>query len=171
MNNDYLEKNAVISECRTYRYTLSRVWDTNFPKLGIVMLNPSRADALKDDPTIRRCVGFAKRWKFGSLVVVNVYSARLTNPEYLQIIGEPIGPETERYFKESLTDAEMVLLAWGSNIKGNQAAHAIQWLQEVNTNGKRFVHLGLTKDGQPKHPLYIKSDTVPQPFNFERYGK
>jgi len=155
-----LEMNAVIDDTGQYRYSLTRLWDKNLPKLVFLMLNPSTANHFEDDPTIRRCVNFSKRWGYGSLEVVNLFAFRATDPKELLTCSDPIGKENNRYIKEALKDAELVIAAWGT--KGNILKRNEQVIELLNNND---IHcLTLTKDGHPKHPLYIKNDERPKKF-------
>lgn len=150
---------ARISECGTYRYTLSRHWSDG-DALVFVMLNPSTADATEDDPTIRRCMGFARREGYAGIVVVNLYAYRSTDPKALLTCGDAVGPENDTYLRLLLTEQRRrgnpVLAAWGANARLDRVGHVLNLVPGVD-----WRCLGTTKQGAPKHPLYIKSD---QPF-------
>jgi hypothetical protein len=127
------------------------------------MLNPSTADAERDDPTIRRCVAFSRLWGCGKLQVVNLFAFRATNPRDLRLAEDPVGPENSRYVKEAVEAAGPVVCAWG--VHGghlDQDLAMLRWLAEV---GARPMALAVTKDGHPKHPLYVRSDTQLMPFS------
>ena len=113
-----MKKSALISECGNYRYSLSRIWDESLPKLLFIMLNPSTADADNDDPTIRRCIGFAKGWGYGGIVVGNLYAYRSTNPMKLifeaSIGTDIVGPDNDRYLQEMSAQCSEIVFAWGS---------------------------------------------------------
>lgn len=149
---------AVISDCGRYRYELIRRWG-NDPMLEFIMLNPSTADANKDDPTIRRCIGFAKRWGYGALVVRNLYAYRATSPTILAAADDPIGPLNAAYLGNNI--AHCTVVAWGAN------PAVAGWLQGYpyditkSLRRPRFVCLGLTTKGHPRHPLYIPSSFSP----------
>jgi len=120
------------------------------------MLNPSTADANVDDPTIRRCIGFAKREGCGGLVVVNLYAYRATNPDDLLKAINPIGsPETEIHLNKAVAEIDGPLIAaWGAfTVRG---AHPAYWIKQ--RYGDRLMCLGRTKDGHPRHPLYLSND-------------
>ena len=123
------------------------------------MLNGSTADANNDDPTLRRCMRFSQVWGFGSLEVVNLFGYRTTLPTELKKANDPIGPENDTYIIKAIKDAEMVIAAWGTNgTYKNQDKHVIKLLKD---NGIKPYYIDLSKDGIPKHPLYLKSDLKP----------
>lgn len=148
---------AEISPCGQYRYWLLRVWDRSLPTLPIVMLNPSTADASKDDPTIRRCMSFAKGFGYGGIRVVNLFAFRATSPADMKAAADPYGPEgsavlSEIFMVAGMTDAP-VLAAWGAH--GNHKGRADMIKTSAKGWNVRLVCLGKTADGHPRHPLYI----------------
>ena len=149
---------AIISECGTYRYTLTRELNCpirwNKPCL-FIMLNPSTADATKDDPTIRRCIKFAERHKCTKLTVVNLFALRATDPKELLNHPDPIGPLNHQYLEDEVDIHQhgLIIAAWGSHPFAKDRA-----TQVIESFGP-FSCLGRTKDGSPRHPLYVKSDT------------
>jgi len=147
-----VRKRAVISADGKYRYLLERCWSEG-PTITFVMLNPSTADADIDDPTIRRCMGFAKKLGYGGLRVVNLYAFRATNPKDLWTVGDPIGEENDDYLLQALQESKLVIAAWGINAKQDR-------IKEISNlmGARKFFALGLTKDGNPRHPLYVHSD-------------
>ena len=165
------------SPCRKYRYTLWREWsvgDTllfaeppkekivtppgDFKYLMVIGLNPSTADETKDDPTIRRCIDFAKRWGFGALCMTNLFAWRDTKPANMRKAAEPIGAENDRYLLECARGAGLILAAWGKNGSFMRRDTAVLSLLPS-------VHrLRLNDDGSPEHPLYIPATTLPVPF-------
>ncbi|MGA7935930.1 MAG: DUF1643 domain-containing protein [Kovacikia sp.] len=152
---------AILDPTKTYRYSLWREWDSRAPRVGFVMLNPSRADASVDDPTLRRCLGFARSWGYGSLEVVNLFAYRTPNPYELCQVADPIGIENDFYLASLNQRVQQIILAWGNwgtLYNRNQAAIALLATQEVYC-------LGLTKLGNVKHPLYLKRDTKPVAFS------
>jgi hypothetical protein len=149
---------AVFSACGTWRYELHRELPGGNGTLNFVMLNPSTADAVRDDPTIRRCIGFARAWGFAHLVVTNLFALRTPEPRRLALASDPVGPENDRHLVERARGADRVICAWG--IHGRLAgrdAHVVTLL-----DGVRLEHLGLTRAGQPRHPLYLKGNVLPQ---------
>lgn len=159
---------AIISLCGTYRYTLHRripqVLRWIKPCL-FIMFNPSTADAQRDDPTIRRCVGFARAWGCTSLTVVNLFAYRATDPQQLVEArrhgADIIGCENDRHIREQIEAHSLgrVIAAWGANSLAPQRARQIApLLQTVEA-------LAVTADGQPRHPLYLRADLEPQPWS------
>lgn len=150
---------AIISDCGTFRYQLHRRWsEANDKGLVLwVMLNPSTADAERDDPTIRRCIGFSKAWGYCGLMVGNVYALRSTDPKNLWKAADPIGPENDRHLNDMAARASLIMLAWGNNARPVRAAAVVHLLRQWSD-----VHcLGISNIRAPKHPLYIRGDTTP----------
>jgi hypothetical protein len=144
---------AVFSECERYRYALTR--DVGDNPLVFIMLNPSTADEKDDDPTIRRCRGFAKDLGYDGLIVVNLYAYRATRPKDLwKINSDPVGDYNDDFIIR-LCEGRDVCCAWGANAKIGRVAEVNNILS--NLQGTRVFCLGLTKGGMPKHPLYIKA--------------
>jgi len=149
---------AEISHCGTYRYVLSRPSIVRFPEKGTAlfcMLNPSTADATVDDPTIRRCRGFAKDWFCNGFTVVNLYALRATDPRELWKHPDPVGPANDGWLKSLAHEYGDVVCAWGANAREDRVRHVVGLFLSV---GARLWHLGLTKAGAPRHPLYIRAD-------------
>ena len=121
-----------------------------------VMLNPSTADADTDDPTIRRCVGFAQTWGFGAIVVVNLFALRSTDPQRLRTHPDPIGPENDRFIWQATESSLLSVAAWGNHgsLRGDEVAAMIPRLQVLKMTG----------GGQPAHPLYLRRDLKPVPM-------
>lgn len=145
----------MISSCGRYRYKLSRRWDPADWCL-FVMLNPSTADALADDPTIRRCIGFTRSWGFGGLLVGNLYAWRATRPADLPEQGAE-GRWNDWWLRVMARRASMVVCAWGANAEPERAEHVRALLGDA-------YHMGLTAGGQPRHPLYLPGATAPTPW-------
>lgn len=149
---------AVISPCERYRYLLKRPCDDMLaPRAAavFVMLNPSTADAQVDDPTIRRCRGFAKTWGCRGLVVANLYALRSTDPGALRGVQDPIGPENDRHLQELAREYGDIVCAWGSHAEPPRVEHVSRILRLA---GARLWCLGTNKDGAPRHPLYVPAD-------------
>lgn len=161
-------KEAYISECGRYRYWLMRSWGAG-KKLIFVMLNPSTADALIDDPTIKRCMGFARREGFDGILVLNLFAYRATNPKELEgaAFGLDItGSENARfihlYMQLAVEGNIPVVCAWGSNKAVDDSGE--RFIEHAETLGVKVVCLGQTKSGAPKHPLYISSEQPLVPY-------
>lgn len=152
-----MPKYAVISECEKFRYVLSRTWSAG-PRCLFVMLNPSTADATKDDHTIRKCVEFCKRWGFCALDVVNVYAFRATDPREMKKAGYPRGPANHLYLEAYAKEASCIVLAYGRHARSLDAALAQHHLS-IGAPKTEFRCLGKNKDFTPKHPLMISYDT------------
>ena len=149
----FTASSAVLSDCGRYRYRLDRKWSDG-PAMCFVMLNPSTADADIDDPTIRRCIGFAKREGCGALVVVNLFNFRSTRPEDMADADNPEGDDADLRLLEAIEEIDGPLIAaWGAHwMAKDRAAHVTAMI------GIHMVCLGKTKDGHPRHPLYVKGD-------------
>lgn len=152
-----------------YRYSLGRDWTvTPTPRRVLwIMLNPSTADGLVDDPTIRRCMGFARSWQqhglpFTGMEVVNLFGLRATDPRALAVHHDPIGPDNDSVLRSLANQpaTTLIVAAWGANSSAAARGSKIRAvLQEVDH--QRVHVLGLTKDGHPRHPLYLKASTSP----------
>lgn len=151
---------AVFDADGTYRYRLRRTWAPG-RRVVFVMLNPNNADAVRDDPTIRRCVGFARRWGFGSLDVVNLFGYRAVDPRVLGRVADPVGPDNDRHLARAVRRADLVVCAWGaSRVARKRAAEVARILRVADVRC-----LGLTKAGAPCHPLYLRGDAALRPFS------
>ena len=153
---------AVFSASRAYRYRLSRTWGDPASRLVWIMLNPSTADALADDPTIRRCTGFSKAWGFGGLVVVNLFALRATDPRELAAHARPAGRANDQFIGEAADGAALVVAAWGAHPAAADRAGQVTRL--VTGEGIDLMCLGVTKAGHPKHPLYVRKDAALVPY-------
>jgi hypothetical protein len=140
-----------------YRYTLTRNWGDG-GRLLWVMLNPSTADETQDDPTIRRCVGFSKAGGYGCLMVVNLFAARATNPADLAAIADPVGIDNDAVILDAIRQSTAIVFAWGAH---NTKGRAFKVATMCRREGREPLCLGKTKDGHPRHPLYVPAA---QPF-------
>lgn len=163
-----MNRSAILSDDLVYRYQLTRIWDETKKVACFVMLNPSTADANIDDPTIRRCVGFATKWGYGGIVVVNLAAFRATDPDKLSEVEDPVGPENLHHVETAISGSEVVVAAWG-NVKLKFSRGACQRGMSLvscaksvvticESRGKRLRCLGKTSSGQPRHPLYVHGD-------------
>lgn len=143
---------AQMSDDGLYRYTLNRSWHENGKRACFIMLNPSTADAEKDDPTIRRCISFARREGFGRLIVVNLFAYRATNPKELLTAEDPIGnPENDHWIARSAALSTLTICAWGAFGNFTDRYKDVRYL----LRNFRPHCLGWTKDMIPRHPLYL----------------
>jgi hypothetical protein len=160
-------KGADISECGTYRYRLWRLWSRN-PLVGFLMLNPSTADAETDDQTIRKCVSFAKRWRwkgpggdereYGGIMVTNLFALRTKSPKVLKAFeGDRIGPSNADFVIDEVRTSIKTVAAWGNH--GEIGGMGKRYRKMLADRGLTLHHLGLTKLDQPRHPLYLPGDT------------
>lgn len=157
MGDLFIEKEAVVSPCGRYRYLLRRAWDHSKPRFLFVMLNPSTADAEVDDATIRSCTRLSKALGSGSFEVVNLFAWRATDPDELQRVADPVGPNNDSISEAAVSRCDMVVCAWG--------AHPMAANRHWSTVSRPAVYcLGKTKNGAPKHPLYIKTGTLLEVF-------
>ncbi len=148
---------ARFSDDRVYRYRLERrVSPTPTGCVCFILLNPSTADETQDDPTIRRCMGYCKAWGYSRLVVVNLFAYRSTDPRELHHAPDPYGPENGREIFLAAQAADLVVGGWGNHGRyWNSGRNIVEMLR----HRKVAVHaLGLTKQGEPVHPLYQRAD-------------
>lgn len=157
---------AIISPCGKFRYELTRSWGDG-PTLTWVMLNPSTADAEVNDPTIRKVIGFSAKWGYDSIRVLNLFAYRATNPKELVEVIDPVGPENLELLK-SLEGP--VVTAWGTRIPKNIASQISQeavydsaWANRLEP----YLCLGHTKNGYPRHPLYVSYNKEPESWNLK----
>lgn len=149
-----VRSSAILSPCGSYRYRLVRQWGVG-ALLPFVMLNPSTADATADDPTIRRCIGFARREGADGIMVNNLFALRATDPADLLHHPDPHGPDNGRHLA-SLAAAPNVVCAWGAEPMAAQKGLALAAV--LRRSGVRVTCLGITKQGHPRHPLYVRAD-------------
>lgn len=161
---------AMISRCGTYRYSLQRTWDEERPPLVVIGVNPSTADASLDDPTIRRCVTYARDWSYGRLVMLNLFAFRSTDPLALKQAAarnvDVVGPDNDRTLLEQTKDRD-VLVAWGAHGRfANRDLAVIRMLRPAETRktDRPLLCLGYNNDLSPKHPLYLKRSLRPWAF-------
>jgi hypothetical protein len=154
--NEDLQRWASFSRCRRFRTALGRTWNEDGPIIGFVGLNPSTADHRTDDPTLRRCMGFARRLGGGSLVLVNLFAFRATRPADLWAADAPVGATTDSVLRRVLRDCPRVVACWGA-IPTSAVPRARRVLAMVDRLGPVVCHLGQTKAGHPRHPLYLRA--------------
>ncbi len=160
---------ATFSKCGKYRYNLIRRLkeeDQNFMLAknvcNFLMLNPSTADHEEDDPTIRRCMNFAKDWGYDWLVVTNLFAWRATDPKELLSSCKSIGPQNDFFIRDTAAKADMILAAWGCD--GDMIARSDHVIGLLKAHGVPIHVLEVNRGGSPRHPLYLKGDLKPRPY-------
>jgi hypothetical protein len=174
-----IARTTVFSPCRQYRYTLWREWEE--PEMGllgllasgcfkpggylmVIVLNPSTADESRDDPTIRRCVGFAKEWGFQALCMTNLFAWRDTDPAKMKAAMFPVGGDNDMWLLNCASGAGLILAAWGNH--GSFLDRGKTVLADLRDAGRPVHALGRNQDGSPKHPLYVAASTEPVPIGW-----
>lgn len=153
---------ALYSDCEKYRYALTRIWDAGGKRVTFVMLNPSTATEVQNDPTVERCERRARALGFGSFRVTNIFAWRDTDPRKMRKAAEPIGPANDEAIREAALWADSTICAWGTHGEHLNRGPAVEQL--LRETGKTLHHLGLSKAGHPKHPLYIGYSVQPEPW-------
>jgi hypothetical protein len=152
---------ATYSDCALYRYRLWRAWCGGDRAILWIMLNPSTADHLGvNDPTIARCERRSVAWGFGRMEVVNLFALRSPDPLALRRSADPIGPDNDRHVAEAARSADVIVCAWGAQGALRRRAGAVRAL----VAGRALSCLGLTRSGEPAHPLYLPYDRQPVPY-------
>lgn len=160
MSELFLRNSALFSDDRIYRYELWRIWDDSKPYAMFIGLNPSTADEVKNDPTVRRCIRFSMDWGYGALCMTNIFAYRATDPRVMKRADEPVGPENDSTLVKIASGAGIIIGAWGNHGSYmDRDRRVLDILPEIH-------HLGLTMRGKPKHPLYLPSNTVPEKMEY-----
>lgn len=154
------QSGAHLSPDRQYRYALFRRWEPG-PQFVVIGLNPSTADENIDDPTIRRCVGFAMREKCGALVMLNLFALRATDPLVMMQHPEPIGEENDEVIRRHALGQDHLVAAWGA-----YGGHRQRDYDVMRLVGRRLFCLGITRAGHPRHPLYLRNNTPLEPWTY-----
>ena len=171
-STNLIRSDAVFSDCGRYRYWLERIWDLQRPILPWVLLNGSTAGTVRNDPTVKRVIGFTRRWKFGGLWLVNAFAGVATKPVDLFAMDDKVGPLNRHYVQKTIRDAWQharsltntpelhVVLGWGNHgARGEQDRRVLDWISRAGAP-VRLQCLGVTKRGCPRHPLYRAADTA-----------
>lgn len=151
---------AVYSPCEHYRYSLTRVWDARGPRIAFVMLNPSTATEAQNDPTIGRCEQRARRLGYGGFRAVNIFALRATDPRVMRAHAAPEGAGNTAALREAAHWADTLVAAWG--VHGAHRDQGPLTAARLHAKGHIMHHLGLTKAGHPRHPLYLSYDVAPE---------
>jgi hypothetical protein len=162
-----LDRRCVFSPDRKHRYTLWRELSMFEPKfVQFIGLNPSTADEVQDDPTIRRCIDFANQWGYGALCMTNLFGFRATDPADMKAAPDPVGADNVAWLLSVAQQASMVLCAWGTDgiFKGQGKLVTLELIRAGFEPKLRC--LGFTKGGNPKHPLYLAASEQPRRFNW-----
>lgn len=158
-----VDSGAEFSADRVHRYRLWRRW-ADGPMLMVIGLNPSTADETTDDPTVRRCIGYAERWGFAGLLMTNLFAYRSTDPRGLLAATDPVGPGNWHTIAnlagDTLSTDGAVLAAWGAHGRLLAASKRM----DDRLVGFPVACLGRTRRGEPKHPLYLRADATPEPY-------
>lgn len=165
-----MKRETIFSPCRKYRYTLWREWDCDTltgcsddlahagEYVMFIGLNPSTADETKDDPTIRRCIRFAKQWGYGAMCMTNIFAWRDTDPAKMKLAENPGGIDNQHHLLSIASEAGLVVAAWGNNGASQCRDLTVrQWLSGIGIQMKCFR---ITQNKQPQHPLYVAADTT-----------
>lgn len=148
---------ARFSKCGLYRYTLARKWDPASESIAFIGLNPSTATEADDDPTIRRCIDFAQRWGYGGLIMLNLFAFRSTDPDGMKSAAEPVGIENDYWIMAICQNAGATVAAWG--VHGEHLNRDRVVVSQFRAKMIPLKCLGMTKDGLPRHPLYLNKRT------------
>lgn len=155
----FADNGAIFSPCRVWRYVLWRTWDKERKHVAFIGLNPSTADEENDDPTVRRCIRFAQKWGYGGMYMLNIFAFRATDPKVMKAAKYPIGEENDYYLKIYHDKSVLTVACWGIHgafmSRGKQVSQTLHGI-------KCF---GIVKNGEPKHPLYLRSDSELEVYN------
>jgi len=156
--NGCVKRHAEFSPCRRYRYALSRTWDEALPRVLFIGLNPSIADEVRDDPTLRRCMGYASDWGYGGVCVANLFAWRATDPAALKAARDPVGPDNDAWLTRLAVDAGLVVAAWGNHgAWQGRSGQVVAMLPDPHC-------LQMNLSGEPAHPLYLRRSLRPLPY-------
>ncbi len=151
----YMNRSAVLSPDGVYRYHLTRTWGDG-DRAVFIMLSPSTADAFQDDPTIRRCMGYARAWSLDGIELVNLYAFRATVPSDLWSVSDPVGPENHRWLAAAGLSPFPLIATWGNQARQDRVNDVLRL-----PGFERLTCLTVTKSGAPAHPLYLPKGLTP----------
>lgn len=164
------QSGAIFSDCKKYRYLLWRMWDFSGSHIAFIGFNPSTADATADDPTIRKCRGFAERWGYGGFEMLNLFAFRSTDPLALWVSGaEPVGSYNDAAVDHAMSRVRVAVAAWGAIAAPNRGRRVLRTRIETTfrlamERKRELKCLGTSKDGHPRHPLYMTYGTELEPW-------
>lgn len=151
-----MKKDAVLDKTRKYRYLLKRQWGDSSNFVNFILLNPSTANEIVDDPTVKACISFAKRWGYDGLYITNLFAYRTKSPKELKKADSPIGEENDKYLSKHAKKSDLVVAAWGNH--GKFAGRNLEVLKIIKDTP---IHcLGTTKLEEPRHPLYVRREQL-----------
>lgn len=157
--SDSVGAGAVFSRCNFYRYAVWRCWNLELPSVLFIGLNPSTANATLDDPTLRRCIDYARRWNYGSVYIANLFAYRTTDPASLRNVDDPVGPRNNMWLRRLIKRTSRVFVAWGNGGSyKDRSGEVLKMIPEPYC-------LKINRSGQPAHPLYLPKSLTPQHFN------
>lgn len=161
---DGTESTAVFSDCENYRYALQKIWNPVGQLLIFIMLNPSTATELVNDPTIERCERRARQWGFAGIQILNLFAFRATLPENMKKQSDPVGPRNDAFIIEAIESAKdgkcKIVCGWGTH--GVHLSRDKEIYLMFNRAGLDPSALKWTKDGHPQHPLYVSYNEMPK---------
>ena len=158
ITNKLKKGNAIFSPCRKYRYALWRIWDEKKPIAMFIGLNPSKANEKENDPTINRCISFAKSWNFGGLYMTNLFAYCTSSPSIIKSIHDPIGKDNDMWLKIIQKKTSIIMVAWGNQGRYlNRSKKIIKLFSKLKCIKKN-------RTGEPSHPLYLKSNLKPKNY-------
>jgi len=160
-----VKNTAKLSKCINYRYALWRTWDSSKPYVLFIGLNPSTADETEDDPTLTRCINYAKSWGYGGVCMANLFAFRATKPEAMKAAIDPVGKSNNKWLRQLSKDAGLVVAAWGND--GSFKKRSTEVAKLIGG----LTYLKLNKSGEPAHPLYQKADLQPKQWVFNKDDK
>jgi len=169
MLDDDVTAGADFSPCRTWRYRLWREWNASKPHAMFLMLNPSTADETVNDPTVAKCQKWAREWGYGGITVCNLFAFRATDPGDMKAAADPVGPANDQAIVNCAITAGVIVCGWG--VDGphlGRDQHVVTMLQD---HGFPLTCLKVTKHGHPHHPLYLRGDSVPIPYEPSKEGQ
>ena len=150
---------ATFSNDLAFRYALARRWDERRADVLFVMFNPSAGDEAKLDPTLRRCASFAAAWGYGGFAVANLFALRSPHVRTVARHAAPAGPDNEAWLTMLTGQADLVVVAWGA-LAARYRPHTWHVAQLLGRHAREPLRcLGMTKDGHPRHPLYLRKST------------
>ena len=156
---------ATFWTCGRYRYTLTRIWgEPDGDRAVFILLNPSTADAERDDPTIRRCIAYARAWGFAGLEILNLFAWRSTDPRTLRMVPDPIGPMNLANVYDVTRSTPTIICGWGQDPAVTTWGQAERVINDLRALGRTLSALKINADGSPAHPLYLSGELKPIPF-------